>query len=49
MNIAKEFKTRQAFFLLRNSFFKPVSGIESANAIGDEIFTDFSAWMRDGF
>ena len=28
MNIAKEFKTRQAFFLLRNSFFKPVSGTE---------------------
>ena len=49
MNIAKEFKTRQAFFLLRNSFFKPVSGTEYANAIGDEIFTDFGAWMRDGF
>ena len=50
MKIAKEFTTRQAWTLLQNSFFKPVSGTdESAGAIGDAIFTDLSNWMLDGF
>ena len=49
MKIAREFRIRQAWILLQSSFFKPVSGTESANAIGDKIFTDFNAWMKDGF
>ena len=35
MDLDKEFKSRKAWMLLKNSFFKPVSGTESANAICD--------------
>ena len=49
MKIAKEFKTNQAWTLLKDFFFKPVSGSEAAIAIGDKIFTDMNNWMRDGF
>ena len=49
MNIAREFRTRQAYSLLKSSFFKPVKGTESADAMGDQIYADFNAWMKDGF
>ena len=49
MKIAKEFTTRQAWILLQNSFFKPLSGTENVSCTGDQIFTDLNKWMKDGF